>query len=145
MNKESEEKNMERVNLEDLSKEELQDLLAKYSDYVMNYEEEHELGGSPVCIYEYYDNEYQLEKEIPTLKGVGVNGTENGIAITLKGLDNETLARYSVNVNMENLDEDTLYNVCYNISQTIYNLYYEKNGTLEQEDILSVVRNELVK
>ena len=45
--------------LEELSKEDLLKLLMAYSDYVMSFYEEHDLGSFPVCIYEFYDNEYQ--------------------------------------------------------------------------------------
>ena len=136
---------MGRVNLEDLSKEELQDLMGKYNDYVMNYGEEHELGGCPVSIYEYYDNEYQLEKEIPMLKGVGVKDTENGIKIVLMSMSDEILNQYNVEVNMGGYNDNDLFKVCYNISQKINDLYYENNGELTQEQVVNVVRDELVK
>ena len=49
--------------MEDLSKEELLDLIKAYNNYVMDFMEECDLGMCPVSIYEFYDNEYQLMKE----------------------------------------------------------------------------------
>lgn len=48
--------------LEKLNKEDLLKLLMAYSDYIMNFYEEHDCSSFPVCIYEFYDNEHQ-EKE----------------------------------------------------------------------------------
>lgn len=47
--------------LDDLSKEELLDLLKKYSDYLMSAEEEglYDAGWRPVCAAEFYECEYQ--------------------------------------------------------------------------------------
>lgn len=45
--------------LEELSKEDLLKLLMAYSDYIISFYEEHDYGSFPVCIYEFYDNEYQ--------------------------------------------------------------------------------------
>ena len=47
-----------------LTKKELLDLIFSYNNYVMSYFEEHDMGQSPVSIYEYYDNEYQERKEV---------------------------------------------------------------------------------
>lgn len=131
--------------MEDLSREEMQDLLEKYNDYVMTFREEHDITDEPVSIYEYYDNEYQLEKEIPMLKGVGVKDTENGIKIVLMSMSDEILNQYNVEVNMGGYNDNDLFKVCYNISQRINNLYYENNGELTQEQVVSVVREEIVK
>ena len=49
--------------MEDLSKEELLDLIKAYNDYVMDFMEEHDFGMCPISVYEFYDNEYQLMKE----------------------------------------------------------------------------------
>lgn len=48
----------------ELTKKELLDLISSYNNYVMSYFEEHDMGQSPVSIYEYYDNEYQEKKEV---------------------------------------------------------------------------------
>jgi hypothetical protein len=49
--------------MEDLSKEELLDLIKAYNDYVIDFFEEHDLGMYPISVYEFYDNEYQLMKK----------------------------------------------------------------------------------
>lgn len=51
------------LNFEDLSKKELIDLIVAYNDYVIEYFEEHE-EGNPVCVSEFFDNEYQEMKNI---------------------------------------------------------------------------------
>lgn len=126
--------------MEDLTREELQDLMESYNDYVMNcreYEEE------PMTIYDYYDNEY--EKPIPTLKGVGVKDTEKGIKIILMSVEEELLGTYEVETNMSGYNDVELCKICYNISQSVYNKYYEEKGNLTQDIVLEIVRNEIVK
>lgn len=46
-------------NFEELTKSELLDLIERYDDYVVTYFEEH-TEGIPVCMAEYYNNEYQI-------------------------------------------------------------------------------------
>lgn len=126
--------------MEDLTREELQDLMESYNNYVLecrDYEEE------PMSIYDYYDYEY--EKPIPTLKGVGVKDTEKGIKIILMSTEEEILGTYEVETNMSGYNDIELCKVCYNISQKVHSLYYEEKGNLTQEQVLEVVRNELVK
>lgn len=48
--------------MESLTKEELLELIKAYSDYVMEYYEEHDEGQYPVCVKEFYDYEYQIMK-----------------------------------------------------------------------------------
>jgi hypothetical protein len=126
--------------MEDLTKEELQDLIDSYEDYVMNCKEN---GEEPYTIYEYYINEY--EKPIPTLKGVGVKDTENGIKIVLMSTEDNVLGTYEIETNMSGYNDGDLFKVCYNISQKVNSLYYEEKGNLTQEQVLEIVRNELVK
>ena len=126
--------------MEDLTREELQDLIDTYEDYVMNCREN---GEEPYSMYEYYINEY--EKPIPTLKGVGVKDTEKGIKIILMSIEEEILGTYEVETNMNGYNDIDLCKICYNISQKVHNLYYEEKGNLTQEQVLEVVRNELVK
>lgn len=126
--------------MEDLTREEMQDLLESYNDYVMNcrdYEEE------PMSIYDYYDTEYQ--KPIPTLKGVGVRDTEKGIKIVLMSMEDEILGTYEIETNMSGYNDSDLFNICYNISNKVHSLYYEEKGNLTQEQVLDIVRKEMVK
>lgn len=126
--------------MEDLTREEMQDLLESYNEYVMNcrdYEEE------PMSIYDYYDTEYQ--KPIPTLKGVGVKDTEKGIKIILMSIEEELLGSYEIETNMSGYNDIDLCKICYNISQSVYNKYYEEKGNLTQEQVLDIVRKEMVK
>lgn len=51
------------LNFEDLSKKELIDLIVAYNDYVIEYFEEHK-EGTPVCVSEFFDNEYQEMKNV---------------------------------------------------------------------------------
>ena len=44
-------------NIKDLSKKELLRLIREYNKYIINFEESSK--GTPVCIEEFYDNEYQ--------------------------------------------------------------------------------------
>ena len=46
---------------------------------------------------------------------------------------------------MGGYNDNDLFKVCYNISQRINDLYYENNGELTQEQVVNVVRDELVK
>lgn len=54
---------MNLTKLEDLDKEELLKFIKEYDNYVVTFYEEHDLGDIPVCIYEFYYNDYQMLKE----------------------------------------------------------------------------------
>ena len=45
--------------LDDLNNAELLLLLTEYSNYVMEFYGAHSSAEYPVCVYEFYDNEYQ--------------------------------------------------------------------------------------
>lgn len=51
------------MDISQLNKKELLELIKSYNNYVITASEEGFLmeGWQPVSIYEYYDNEYQLE------------------------------------------------------------------------------------
>jgi len=51
------------MNLNDLSKIELIDLILHYDNYVIEYPEDHDGEGYPVCLQEFYHNDYPLIKE----------------------------------------------------------------------------------
>ena len=92
------------------------------------------------------DNDEEEDYEpIPTLKGVGVRDTDNGFKIVLMSIDNEVVGSYDITMNIKGYDEGDLFNICYNISQRINSLYYQENGNLTQEQVLNVVREEMIK
>ena len=47
------------MNIEDLDREDLLFLIGCYSNYVMDFYEEHDYNDTPVCVYEFLDNDYQ--------------------------------------------------------------------------------------
>lgn len=50
--------------LNDLNKKELIDLICAYDNYIVNnYDEMQGSNWIPVCLSEFYDNEYQEEEE----------------------------------------------------------------------------------
>lgn len=91
------------------------------------------------------DEEEEDYEPIPTLKGVGVRDTDNGFKIVLMSIDNEVVGSYDITMNIKGYDEGDLFNICYNISQRINSLYYQENGNLTQEQVLNVVREEMIK
>ena len=100
--------------MEDLTREELQDLMESYNNYVMNFREDHDIYDEPISIYEYYDNEYQ--EPIPTLKGVGVKDTEKGIKVILMSIEEEILGTYEVETNMSGYNDIDLCKICYSFT-----------------------------
>ena len=47
------------MNIEDLDREDLLILIGCYNNYVMDFYEEHDYNDTPVCVYEFLDNDYQ--------------------------------------------------------------------------------------
>lgn len=97
---------------------------------------------------ELYNNEDEEEMDyepLETLKGVGVKDTENGIEIMLMGMASGLLQKYEVIMNIKNYDETDLFNICYEISNEIKNLYYNNNGVPSETQVKEVVRNIIVK
>ena len=93
----------------------------------------------------YNDEEEEDYEPIPTLKGVGVRDTDNGFKIVLMGIDNKAIETYDITMNIKGYEEGDLFGICYNISQRINSLYYEEHGKLTQEQVLNVVREEMIK
>ena len=91
--------------------------------------------------YEDYNNE---ELDITLLKGVGVKDIEGGIKVMLMSNDDEIINTYNVMVDLSKLDDNKLCKVCYNISQRVFNLYYENNGELTQNIVENAVRGEMM-
>ena len=97
---------------------------------------------------EEYNNENEEEMDyepLETLKGVGVKDTENGIEIMLMGMASGLLQKYEVIMNIKNYDETDLFNICYEISNEVKNLYYNNNGVPSETQVKEVVRNIMVK
>ena len=97
---------------------------------------------------EEYNNEDEEEidyEPLETLKGVGVKDTENGIEIMLMGATSGLLQKYEIIMNIKNYDETDLFNICYEISNEVKNLYYNNNGVPSETQVKEVVRNIIVK
>ena len=97
---------------------------------------------------EEYNNEDEEEVEyepLETLKGVGVKDTENGIEIMLMGMISGLLQKYEIIMNIKNYNETDLFNICYEISNEVKNLYYNNNGIPSETQVKEVVRNIMVK
>ena len=95
-----------------------------------------------------YNNEDEEEVEyepLETLKGVGVKDTENGIKIMLMGATSGLLQKYEIIMNIKNYNETDLFNICYEISNEVKNLYYNNNGIPSETQVKEVVRNIMVK
>ena len=102
-----------------------------------------------ICqLEEEYNNEDEEEVDyepLETLKGVGVKDTENGIEIMLMGMTSGLLQKYEVIMNIKNYNETDLFNICYEISNEVKNLYYNNNGIPSETQVKEVVRNIMVK
>lgn len=97
---------------------------------------------------EEYNNEGEEEinyEPLETLKGVGVKDTENGIEIMLMGATSGLLQKYEIIMNIKNYNETDLFNICYEISNEVKNLYYNNNGIPSETQVKEVVRNIMVK
>ena len=97
---------------------------------------------------ELYNNEDEEEmnyEPLETLKGVGVKDTDNGLEIMLMGTTSGLLQKYEVVMNIKNYDETDLFNICYEISNEVKNLYYNNNGVPSETQVKEVVRNIIVK
>lgn len=88
------------------------------------------------------DEDYE---PLETLIGVGVNNTEKGLKIILVGYNNNVLGEYEIEMNIKGYKETELFNVCYEISKDIKDLYYSVGRTPTQEEVLNVVREVMVK
>ena len=92
------------------------------------------------------EDEEEIDYEpLETLKGVGVKDTDNGLEIMLMGTTSGLLQKYEVVMNIENYDETDLFNICYEISNEVKNLYYDNNGVPSETQVKEVIRNIIVK
>ena len=97
---------------------------------------------------EEYNNEDEEEinyEPLETLKGVGVKDTENGIEIMLMGTTSGLLQKYEIIMNIKNYNETDLFNICYEISNEVKNLYYSIGRVPTKEEVLNVIRGVMVK
>lgn len=94
-------------------------------------------------VEELFDEEYE-EEPIEILKGVGVKDTEKGFDIVLMGTSNNILNVYNIEEDIKGYEYDKLFNICYNISQKVNEKYYETRGELTKEDIIEIVKGELI-
>lgn len=97
---------------------------------------------------EEYNNEDEEEMDyepLATLVGVGVKDTENGLKIMLVGTDDNVLGEYELVVNISGYKEIQLFNICYEISKNVKDLYYNVRRIPTQEEVLNVVREVMVK
>ena len=63
----------------------------------------------------------------------------------LVGTDDNVLGEYELAVNISGYKEMELFNVCYEISNEVKNLYYNNNGIPSETQVKEVVRNIMVK
>lgn len=116
----------------------IEECISKLEEY--NNEDEEELEE-----YNDEDEEEMDYEPLETLKGVGVKDTENGLKIMLVGTDDNVLGEYELVVNISGYKEIQLFNICYEISKNIKDLYYSVGRIPTQEEILNVVREVMVK
>ena len=95
--------------------------------------------------YNNEDEEGINYEPLETLKGVGVKDTENGLKIMLVGTDDNVLGEYELIMNISGYKEIQLFNICYEISKNIKDLYYNVRRIPTQEEVLNVVREVMVK
>ena len=115
-----------------------------YGDNINDYYEEE---VEELFDEEYEDNDDNEEDYEPlaTLVGVGVKDTENGLKIMLVGTDDNVLGEYELVVNISGYKEIQLFNICYEISKNIKDLYYNVGRIPTQEEVLNVVREVMAK
>lgn len=97
---------------------------------------------------EEYNNEDEEEinyEPLETLKGVSVKDTENGIEIMLMGMTSGLLQKYEIIMNIKNYNETDLFNICYEISNEVKNLYYSIGRVPTKEEVLNAIRGVMVK
>lgn len=130
-------------------KESLEDF-ESYISYVKDLIEELETNKENEEFLEKLLDDEDVEDDedyepLETLIGAGVNDTEKGLKIILVGYNNNVLGEYEIEMNIKGYKEIELFNVCYEISKDIKDLYYSVGRIPTQEEILNVVREVMVK
>ena len=130
-------------------KESLEDF-ESYISYVKDLIEELETNKENEEFLEKLLDDEDMEDDedyepLEILIGVGVNDTEKGLKIILVGYNNNVLGEYEIEMNIKGYKEIELFNVCYEISKDIKDLYYSVGRIPTQEEVLNVVREVMVK
>lgn len=130
-------------------KESLEDF-ESYISYVKDLIEELETNKENEEFLEKLLDDEDVEDDedyepLETLIGVGVNDTEKGLKIILVGYNNNVLGEYEIEMNIKGYKEIELFNVCYEISKDIKDLYYSVGRIPTQGEVLNVVREVMVK
>ena len=95
---------------------------------------------------EYNNNDEETEYEpVETLKGVGVKDIENGLEIILIGVTTGVLQKYQIIMNIKNYKEEDLFDICYEISNNVKDLYYENHGIPSEDLVKELVRKVIIK
>ena len=95
---------------------------------------------------EYNNNDDETEYEpVEILKGVGVKDTENGLEIILIGVTTGVLQKYQIIMDIKNYKEENLFDICYEISNNVKDLYYENHGIPSEDLVKELVRKVIVK
>ena len=95
---------------------------------------------------EYNNNDEETEYEpVEILKGVGVKDTENGLEIILIGVTTGVLQKYQIIMDIKNYKEEDLFNICYEISNNVKDLYYENHGIPSEDLVKELIRKVIVK
>lgn len=117
-----------------------------YGDNVDDYYEEEVVEDETEEDYD-YDYEYEDEDyvKVETLQGVGVRDTENGFEILLIGVESGVKGHYKVETNIKGYELEELFGICSKISQRVHSLYYANNGNLTEEEVIGIVREEMIK
>ena len=126
--------------------EDFEDYISYVKDLIEDLETNKENGEFLETLLDDEDMEEDAEYEpLETLTGVGVNNTEKGLKIILVGYNNNILGEYEIEMNIKGYKEMELFNVCYEISKDIKDLYYSVGRIPTQEEVLNVVREVMVK
>lgn len=131
------------------SLEDFEDWLNSLEEVIVALEELAEDEEEEIEMLDYNDeDEEDMDyKPLETLVcvGVGENDNKDGLKIVLIGVDDNILGEYNVIINVKNYSPIELYKLSYIISQKVKNLYYTSEGNITQENILELVRNEVVR
>lgn len=89
--------------------------------------------------------ELESKKDIKVLKGVGVTESSNGLAIVLIDIYDNVMAQYDIKVNIMNYSRNELFQISYEISKEINELYYTLNEVPTEEQVKDIVRKIIIK
>ena len=87
----------------------------------------------------------ESKKDIKVLKGVGVTESSNGLAIVLIDIHDNIMAQYDIQVNIMSYSRNELFQISYEISKEINELYYTLNEVPTEEQVKDIVRKIIIK